>query len=58
MLAPESLDRLEALARAQVGKEIGTGIVVTPHELLALIDCARNPLFLIDPNDGTIERIA
>lgn len=41
MLTPESLDRLEAQARAQQGKDIGTGVFVLPGELLALIEAAR-----------------
>ncbi|TXH74472.1 MAG: hypothetical protein E6Q88_04290 [Lysobacteraceae bacterium] len=57
MLTPETLDRLEAQARAQIGKEIGTGCVVTPGELLALIEYARHPLFLIDPTTQRIERV-
>lgn len=56
-LSPETLDRLEAQARAQQGKEIGTGVVVTPGELLALIEYARHPLFLVDPTTQRIEPV-
>lgn len=37
MLSAEILDRLESQARAQQGREIGTGVVVMPGELLALL---------------------
>jgi len=40
-LTPETLDRLEAQARAQQGKEIGTGVCVTPWVLLSLLDAYR-----------------
>jgi hypothetical protein len=41
MLTTDAIDRLEAQARAQQGREIGTGVFVTPGELLALIAAYR-----------------
>lgn len=40
-MSPETIDRLEAQARAQQGKDIGTGVFVLPGELLALVAAAR-----------------
>lgn len=41
MLTPETLDRLEAQAREQQGREMGTGVFVMPGQLLALISSYR-----------------
>lgn len=38
------LDRLERAALAQVGKDIGTPITVTPRELLELCKLARQAI--------------
>jgi hypothetical protein len=43
-MTPETLDRLEAKAHAQKGKDMGTGVFVMPGELLALIECARHSM--------------
>lgn len=57
MLTPETLDRLEAQARAQQGREIGTGVFIMPGELLALIEYARNPLMVVDYDAAGIQRV-
>lgn len=43
MLTPETLARLEAAARKQIGHEMSTGVTVTPGELLELVNGYRNP---------------
>lgn len=43
------LDRLERLARAQLGLEIGTGITVLPGELLELVTRARRAWTEVPP---------
>lgn len=40
-LPPETLDRLEAQARAQQGKDMGTGVFVIPGVLLQLLASYR-----------------
>lgn len=56
-MSPEALDRLEAQARAQQGKDIGTGVFVLPGELLALVELARNPAYLVDTTTHRIEPV-
>lgn len=43
-MTPETLDRLEAAARKQIGHEISTGITLTPGELLELVNGYRKHL--------------
>jgi hypothetical protein len=56
-MTPETLARLEAAARKQIGHEISTGVTVTPGELLALIEYARHPVFLVDLTTQRIEPV-
>lgn len=40
-VTPETLDRLERLARVQSGKEFGTAVAVNPGDLMQLIHAYR-----------------
>lgn len=57
ILSPETLARLEAAALKQIGHEMSTGVTVTPGELLALIEYAKHPLFIFDPQTQRIEAV-
>lgn len=53
-MANLDLDRLERLARTQLGLEIGTGVILLPGELLELVKRARNAWVEVPdcPKDG------